>query len=152
MKPSIKVTLIMLLLLAIILGGLYWYSYHFGVKKDIDRTLDAVAILEDGTDLPCTVRIQGTIYIGHPEAELDQFDGSICVNDYTLPPSYVFTAVDSDIIKCGRYYTNRDMSIFAAEVDAANIFPDMESQTAYVILKSSTPEEYEPILDMLRAD
>ena len=57
MKPAVKVTLIALLILAIILGGLYWYSYHFGIKKEIDLTLDAVAILEAADKYGYTVLI-----------------------------------------------------------------------------------------------
>ena len=141
------------LVLLLIAGALYWYSYHVGVKEEIDRTVDALAILEDGTELPCTVRFLGTLYVDHPSAEIDQFhggyDGGIWINDHKLLPAYVFTHVDKNGILSGQYYLNRDMTVFAAKVDAADIFPDMESQTVYVVLKSNNPEEYSPILDLL---
>ena len=141
------------LVLLLIAGGLYWYSYHVGDKENMDRTVDAIAILEDGTELPCTVRFLGTLYVDHPSAEIDQFhggyDGGIWINDHKLLPAYVFTHIDQNGIMSGQYYLNRDMSVFVAKVDAADIFPDMESQTVYVVLKSNTPEEYSPILDLL---
>ena len=147
--PIVAATLVLLL----IAGGLYWYSYHVGVKEHMDRTVDAIAILEDGSELPCTVRFQGTLYVGHPSAEIDQFngdyEGGIWINDCKFLANYVFTHVDSNGILYGQYYLNRDMSVFVAKVEAADIFPDMEPQTAYVVLKSNTPEEYSPILDVL---
>lgn len=147
--PIVAATLVLLL----IAGGLYWYSYHVGVKEHMDRTVDAIAILEDGSELPCTVRFQGTLYVGHPSAEIDQFngdyEGGIWINDCKFLADYVFTHVDSNGILYGQYYLNRDMSVFVAKVEAADIFPDMEPQTAYVVLKSNTPEEYSPILDVL---
>ena len=149
LRPFLAAVLVLLL----IAGGLYWYSYHVGVKEDIDRTVDAVAILEDGTELDCTVHFLGTLYVGHPDTEIDQFhggyDGGIWINDHKLLPAYVFTHVDNDGILSGQYYLNRDMTVFVAKVDAADIFSDMDSQTAYVVLKSNTPEEYAPILDLL---
>lgn len=147
--PIVAATLVLLL----IAGGLYWYSYHVGVKEHMDRTVDAIAILEDGSELPCTVRFQGTLYVGHPSTEIDQFngdyDGGIWINDCMILHSYSFNRVDEHGIMNGLYYLNRDMSVFAAKVDAADIFPEMESQAAYVVLKSNTPEEYSPILDQL---
>ena len=147
--PIVAATLVLLL----IAGGLYWYSYHVGVKEHMDRTVDAIAILEDGSELPCTVRFQGTLYVGHPSAEIDQFngdyDGGIWINDCMILHSYSFNRVDEHGIMNGLYYLNRDMSVFVAKVDAADIFPEMESQAAYVVLKSNTPEEYSPILDQL---
>ena len=147
--PIVAATLVLLL----IAGGLYWYSYHVGVKEHMDCTVDAVAILEDGRSLDCTVRFLGTLYVKHPSAEIDQFngdyDGGIWINDCKFLADYVFTHVDSNGILYGQYYLNRDMSVFAAKVDAADIFPEMESQAAYVVLKSNTPEEYSPILDVL---
>lgn len=153
MKSNRKSIFAVILVLCLIAGCLYWYSYHVGVKKDIDRNVDAVAILEDGTELHCTVRFLGTLYVGHPDTDIDQFhggyDGGIWVNDYKLLPSYVFTHVDNDGVLGGQYYLNRDMTMFAAVLNAADIFPGMESQTAYVILKSNTPEDYTPILEQL---
>ena len=142
-----------MLVLLLIIGGLYWYSYHVGVKEHMDRTMDAVAILEDGRSLDCTVRFLGTLYVDHPSTEIDQFngdyDGGIWINDFMILHSYSFNRVDEHSIMNGQYYLNRDMSVFVAKVDAADIFPEMESQTAYVVLKSNTPEEYSPILDQL---
>lgn len=156
MNNGTKVILAAALVIALLAGGLYWYSYHVGVKEDIDRTLEAVAILEDGTELPCTVRFQGTLYVGHPSTEIDQFhggyDGGIRINDCMILPSYVFTHADQEGVLNGQFYLNEDMSVFAAKVDAADIFPDLESQTAYVVLKSNTPEEYGPILTLLKAE
>ena len=153
--PIIAATLVLLL----IAGGLYWYSYHVGVKEHMDRTVDAVAILEDGRSLDCTVRFLGSLYVGHPSTEIDQFsgdyDGGIWINDFMILHSYSFNRVDEHGIMNGHgitnglYYLNRDMSVFAAKVDAADIFPEMESQAVYVVLKSNTPEEYSPILDQL---
>ena len=142
-----------LLVLLFILGGTYWYSYHVGVKEHMDRTVDAVAILEDGTELPCTVRFLGTLYVGHPDTDIDQFhgdyDGGIWINDCKILSGYVFTHADDNGIVYDQFYMSKDMTIFVARVDAADIFPDMEAQTAYVVLKSNTPEEYSPILDQL---
>ena len=152
MKKFTPIVAAMLVLLLII-GGLYWYSYHVGVKEHMDRTMDAVAILEDGRSLDCTVRFLGTLYVDHPSTEIDQFngdyDGGIWINDFMILHSYSFNRVDEHSIMNGQYYLNRDMSVFVAKVDAADIFPEMESQTAYVVLKSNTPEEYSPILDQL---
>lgn len=151
-----KYTPIIAAILALLLlaGGLYWYSYHVGVKEKIDRTVDAVAILEDGRELDCTVRFQGTLYVDHPSAEIDQFhggyDGGIWINDHMVLNSYSFERVDEHGIMNGQYYLSLDMSLFAAKVDAADIFPDMESQTVYVVLKSNTPEEYSPIVELLK--
>ena len=72
-KPIIAAILALLLLA----GGLYWYSYHVGVKEKIDRTVDAVAILEDGRELDCTVRFLGTLYVDHPSTEIDQFHATM---------------------------------------------------------------------------
>ena len=156
MKNNTKVIIAAVLALALLLGGLYWYSYHVGVKEEIDRTVDAVAILGNGTELPCTVRFLGTLYVDHPSTDIDQFhggyDGGIWINDFKLLPAYVFTHVDNSGIMGGQYYLNRDMTVFVAEVDAADIFPDMDSQTVHVVLKCNTPEEYGSILDLMKAD
>ena len=152
MKKFTPIVAAMLVLLLII-GGLYWYSYNVGVKEHMDRTMDAVAILEDGRSLDCTVRFLGTLYVDHTSTEIAQFngdyDGGIWINDFMILHSYSFNRVDEHSIMNGQYYLNRDMSVFVAKVDAADIFPEMESQTAYVVLKSNTPEEYSPILDQL---
>lgn len=154
MTNPVKIIIASALAIALLLGGLYWYSYHVGVKEHMDRTVDALAILEDGSSLDCTVRFLGTLYVDHPSTEVDQFngdyDGGIWINDCMILHSYSFNRVDEHGIMNGLYYLNRDMSIFAAKVDAADIFPDMESQTAYVVLKSNTPEEYSPIVDLLK--
>ena len=150
LRPFLAAVLVLLL----IAGGLYWYSYHVGVKEHVDRTVDAVAILEDGTELDCTVRFLGTLYVGHPDTEIDQFhggyDGGIWINDHKLLPAYVFTNVDDNGIMGGQYYLNRDMTVFVAKVDAADIFPDLESQTVHVVLKNNTPDEYGPIVDIMK--
>lgn len=153
MRYSLKIIITVVLLLLLIAGGLYWYSHHVGVKEEIDRTMDAVAILEDGSELPCTVHFLGTLYVDHPSTDVDQFhggyDGGIWINDHKLLPSYVFSHADTDGILDGQYYLNQDMTVFAAMVDAAEIFPDMESQIAYVIL-SNTTEDHAPILDIMK--
>lgn len=155
MKNGIKLIIATVLVILLLLGGLYWYSYHVGVKEEIDRTVDAIAILEDGRSLDCTVRFLGTLYVDHPSTEIDQFngdyDGGIWINDCMILHSYSFNRVDEHGIMNGQYYLNRDMSVFIAKVNSADIFPDMEPQTVYVVLKSNTPEEYSPILDQLMA-
>lgn len=156
MKDHLKILTAAVLLIVLIGGVLYWYSYHVGVKEHMDRTVEAVAILEDGTKLDCTVRFLGTLYVGHPDTDIDQFhgdyDGGIWINDCMILSDYVFTHVDSSGILADQYYLNQEMTVFAAKVDAADIFPDLESQTAYVILKSNTPEVYGAILDLLKAE
>ena len=64
--------------------------------------------------------------------------------------SYTFERADEHGIMNGQYYLSLDMCLFAAKVDAADIFPDMESQTVYVVLKSNTREEYSPIVELLK--
>lgn len=154
MKNSIKIAIAVVSVILLLLGGLFWYSYHYGVKEKVDCTVDAVAILEDGRSLDCTVRFLGTLYVDHPSTEIDQFngdyDGGIWINDYMVLHSYSFNRVDESCIMNGQYYLNRDMTVFVAKVDTTDIFPDLDSQTACVVLKSNTPEEYTPILDMMK--
>ncbi len=112
-----KYTPIIAAILALLLlaGGLYWYSYHVGVKEKIDRTVDAVAILEDGRELDCTVRFLGTLYVDHPSTEIDQFhgdyDGGIWINDHMVLNSYSFERTDEHGIMNGQYYLSLDMSL-----------------------------------------
>ena len=150
MKSNVKAAIAAVLVLLLIGTGLYWYSYPFGIKGEVDRTMDAVAILEDGTELPCTVRFLGTLYMDGIAQFQGGWDGGIWINDCKILVEYVFTHTDHNGILDGQYYLNRELTVFAAKVDAAEIFPDMESQTVYVVLTRNKPAEYGPILDILK--
>lgn len=157
MKTHIRIILFVLAALALLFCFLY-YLDETGRGQEIDKTYEATILLEDGTDLPCKVRITGNINLkkGDESALNGGYDGGIFINEQRVLGGYPFWDTGGETVPLGSpegvYYLNKSADVFAAKINVQMIMPELPPQIGYVILNDNTPEQYQPILDMLKAD
>lgn len=145
-------TLAILILFAIIM-----VSILFPNERAIEEIHEATLLLEDGSTQPCHVRFSGKLVSKSHGSKLAGLhglsDGGIFINGIRVVSGYPFWD-PNDICplraESGIFYLNEDLSVFAAKVQTQMIFPDLVPQTAYIVLNSNTPEQYQPILEMLK--
>lgn len=158
MKKSVKI-LIGILIAAVVVVGLYFgLNALFPQPKQVSMELEAVMVLEDGTEYPCTVTIRGRLWekstkdvtaglhTKDPETDGIYIDGAFMTGYFLFYPEedngWVLGS-DNRLL-----YLNRDFSQFGAEVDAHVIRQELPSQTAHVFLKSMTEQQRQEILDL----
>lgn len=145
-------TLAILILFAIVV-----MSILFPNERTIEEVHEATLLLEDGSTQPCSVRFSGKLVSKPSGSKLAGLhglsDGGIFINDIRVVSGYPFWD-PNDIYPLGAesgiFYLNKDLSVFAAKVQTQMLFPDLAPQTAYIVLNSNTPEQYQPILKMLK--
>ena len=158
MKKSVKI-LIGALIAAVVVAGLYFgLNALFPQPKQISMELEAVMILEDGTEYPCTVTIRGELFEkstkdvsagihAHDwEKEGIFIDGVLMTNYFLfIPEEEDSWTLGNNTTNC-TLYLNRDFSQFGAEVDAHAVRQELPSQTAHVFLKSMTEQQRQEVL------
>lgn len=158
MKKSVKI-LIGVLIAAVVVVGLYFVlNALFPQPKQISMELEAVMILEDGTEYPCTVTIRGRLWekstkdvtaglhTKDPETDGIYIDGAFMTGYFLFYPE----EDNGWVLGCdkGLLYLNRDFSQFGAEVDAHVIRQELPRQTAHVFLKSMTEAQRQEVLTL----
>lgn len=160
MKKPLKI-LIGILIAAVVVVGLYFgLNALFPQSKEISMEMEAVMVLEDGTEYPCTVTIRGElwekstkdvsagIHAHDWEKEGIFIDGVLMTNYFLFMPeeegSWTLGNNDNNVM----LYLNRDFSQFGAEVDAHVIRQELPSQTAHVFLKSMTDAQRQEVLTL----
>ena len=148
-----KKLLVIMVCVCVLVAAVYFLTRPTAIEKDVDMTTDGYILLADGQKLPCTLKFQGTVYVGSRKVDSDQFypgaDGGIWVNDVKVLDYYVFLENDRVLGlngPTGIFYLKSDLSIFAGKVDSALLKLDIPQQDVYVVLGDYTMEEYAPIL------
>lgn len=158
MKKPVKI-LIGILIAAVVVVGLYFaLEALFPQPKRISMELEAVMILEDGTEYPCTVTIRGELW---EKSHRDVLAGihahdwekeGIFIDGVLMTNYFLFIPEEEDSWTLGNnttnctLYLNRDFSQFGAEVDAHAVRQELPSQTAHVFLKSMTEQQRQEVL------
>ena len=122
--------------------------------------MEAVMILEDGTEYPCTVTIRGRlweksnkgvaagIHAHDWEKEGIFIDGVLMTNFFLFMPEEEDSSTLGNNDNNVMLYLNRDFSQFGAEVDAHVIRQELPRQTAHVFLKSMTEAQRQEVLTL----
>lgn len=160
MKKSVKI-LIGVLIAAVVVAGLYFgLNALFPQPKQISMELEAVMVLEDGTEYPCTVTIRGELWEkSHRDVSAgihahDWEKEGIFIDGVLMTNYFLFMPEEEDSWTLGNnttnctLYLNRDFSQFGAEVDAHAIRQELPSQTAHVFLKSMTDAQRQEVLTL----
>ena len=160
MKKPVKI-LIGILIAAVVVVGLYFgLNALFPQPKEISMEMEAVMVLEDGTEYPCTVTIRGELF----EKSTKDVSAGIHAHDWEkegifidgvlMTNYFLFVPEEEDSWVMGHkntnctLYLNRDFSQFGAEVDAHAIRQELPSQTAHVFLKSMAEAQRQEVLTL----
>ena len=160
MKKSVKILIGILIAVVVVVGLCFGLNALFPQPKQVSMELEAVMVLEDGTEYPCTVTIRGElwekshrdvlagIHAHDWEKEGIFIDGVLMTNFFLFMPeeedSWTLGNNDNNVM----LYLNRDFSQFGAEVDAHTIRQELPSQTAHVFLKSMTEAQRQEVLTL----
>lgn len=160
MKKSVKILIGVLIAVVVVVGLYFGLNVLFPQPKQVSMELEAVMILEDGTEYPCTVTIRGRlwekstkgvaagIHAHDWEKEGIFIDGVLMTNFFLFMPeeedSWTLGNNDNNVM----LYLNRDFSQFGAEVDAHVIRQELPRQTAHVFLKSMTEAQRQEVLTL----
>lgn len=160
MKKSVKILIGILIAIVVVVGLYFGLNVLFPQPKQVSMELEAVMVLEDGTEYPCTVTIRGELFEkstkdvsagihAHDwEKEGIFIDGVLMTNFFLFMPeeedSWTLGNNDNNVM----LYLNRDFSQFGAEVDAHAIRQELPSQTAHVFLKSMTEAQRQEVLTL----
>ena len=160
MKKSVKILIGILIAVVVVVGLYFGLNVLFPQPKQVSMELEAVMILEDGTEYPCTVTIRGRlwekstkgvaagIHAHDWEKEGIFIDGVLMTNFFLFMPeeedSWTLGNNDNNVM----LYLNRDFSQFGAEVDAHVIRQELPRQTAHVFLKSMTEAQRQEVLTL----
>lgn len=160
MKKSVKILIGVLFAVVVVVGLYFGLNALFPQPKQISMELEAVMVLEDGTEHPCTVTIRGELReksTKNASAGLNARDWDsegIFIDDVLMTNHFLFNPEEEDSWVMGNnntnctLYLNRDFSQFGAEVDAHTIRQELPSQTAHVFLKSMTEAQRQEVLTL----
>ena len=160
MKKSVKILIGILIAVVVVVGLCFGLNALFPQPKQISMELEAVMVLEDGTEYPCTVTIRGELW---EKSHRDVLAGihahdwekeGIFIDGVLMSNYFLFIPAEEDRWTLGNnttnctLYLNRDFSQFGAEVDAHAIRQELPSQTAHVFLKSMTEAQRQEVLTL----
>ena len=127
----------------LIMAGLF--LYNIGISQDIDQTLAACVVTEDGQGIPCEVRITGEVTVyplkdkSHKRSCTDDGEVTVYANGNRL--GILSFDAGNEEFTYGEtypavYVMRRDLGIFFAQTDVARIFPEKESQLCVIAAPS----------------
>lgn len=158
MKKSVKILIGILIAVVVVVGLYFGLNALFPQPKQISMEMEAVMVLEDGTEYPCTVTIRGELW---EKSHRDVLAGihahdwekeGIFIDGVLMTNYFLFIPEEEDSWTLGNnttnctLYLNRDFSQFGAEVDAHVIRQELPRQTAHVFLKSMTEAQRQEVL------
>ena len=160
MKKSVKILIGVLIAVVVVVGLYFGLNVLFPQPKEISMEMEAVMVLEDGTEYPCTVTIRGELF----EKSTKDVSAGIHAHDWEkegifidgvlMTTFFLFMPEEEDSWTLGNndnnvmLYLNRDFSQFGAEVDAHVIRQELPRQTAHVFLKSMTEAQRQEVLTL----
>ena len=127
------------------------FLYNVGFQKDIEQTLDAFVITEEGESFPCEIYMTGKV-TEYPLKNLVRrrrgyaYSGEITVQisgkrigilNFDL--SGIDHARGSDHISV--FLLRRDRSVFLAHTDAQEFFPELDSQSCVIAAPAEKASE-----------
>ena len=160
MKKSVKILIGVIIAVVVVVGLYFGLTDLFPQPKQVSMELEAVMVLEDGTEYPCTVTIRGELWEkSHRDVSAgihahDWEKEGIFIDGVLMTNYFLFNPEDADSWTLGNNDTNvmlslnRDFSQFGAEVDAHVIRQELPSQTAHVFLKSMTDAQRQEVLTL----